>query len=249
MISSVIGGLVKQVLNLIIIAAIIFGGWNYYKAKREGRTFIVSFYNVDGLAKGAGVYAHGVEIGKVISVFPIGNSNRVGVKAMITKKDFPTPRGEIDAEIITNVESGGGQILELNKISVVKNQPQSNKKFNDFINKGKNHVITKEASRLMLDIFQLSKDFGTDIYNMLSSKEASDYRDENLNSLNNAITSLEYGTLKTDVRSGIDKLNERIEKAAKHSEGDAYRKKQAAERYEAIENTVETLGGISNSYR
>ena len=42
--------------------------WNIYKAKRESRTFISQFNNVEGLAKGAPIFSNGIEVGKVIKI-------------------------------------------------------------------------------------------------------------------------------------------------------------------------------------
>ena len=100
--------MLKKILMFAIVFGIVVTVWNFYKAKRESRTFISQFSNVQGLSKGAPIFSNGVEVGKIIKIFPIGNSNNVAVKGLITKDEFPSPRGSVNTRIITNFQDGVG---------------------------------------------------------------------------------------------------------------------------------------------
>ena len=95
-------GMLKKILTFGVVFALIVFVWNLYKERREAKTFISQFSNVEGLAKGAPIFSNGIEVGKVIKIFAIGNSNNVAVKGLITNDNYPSPRGAIDTRIITN---------------------------------------------------------------------------------------------------------------------------------------------------
>lgn len=230
----------KKLLTFFLIAAVAFGIWNYYKDKRESRTFIVTFSNVEGLRAGAPVYANGVKVGKVIKVFPVGNSNSVGVKCVITDKKFPSPRSAVNAKLITNYEDGGGKVVEILSMSAG----------NRGSGTGMNPYISKYALNLFRDFLQMSKDFGEMGLRQLTSRDSNEYRENLGHNVQNTITSLEYGTLKQDIEQNIKDLNKDIKKFESRSNKDKEEqaKKVMQNQIEALRKTAKTFGTLSDPY-
>lgn len=250
LILDIIKGLVSKILSFVILAALAFYGWGWYKSKREARTFTVSFNNVAGLSKGAPIYSNGLQVGKVISIVPLGNTNDVGVKGLITDKNFPSIKTHVSAKIIDNIESGGGKILEITA-------PIENDNFlHEIIGKkpafkvkGQSAQVLKSTMRLMRDFFQMTKDFGIGLYAALSSQESKEYSKTVINEMENTITSLEYGTIKKDVEQGIVKLNNDIKHFEENPSNKVKAEKMLKEKAKALENTVRTYGTLSNAYK
>lgn len=231
----------KKLLFFFVIAAVAFGIWNYYKEKRESKTFTISFYNVDGLRTGAPVYANGIKVGKVIRIFPLGNTNTVGVKCVITKKDFPRPAGAVNATLITNFEDGGGKVIEITGMT-----PGAANS-----GKGINPYLAKYSLGLVRDFLQLSKDFATMGYEAINSKKNIEFREDLSNNVQNTITSLEYGTLKNDVEQDIKELNRDIKKYESRSakEKEQELKKTIETQAQALQKTTKTYGSLSDPYK
>jgi hypothetical protein len=233
-------GIAKRLLTFFLIAAVAFGVWNYYKDKRERKTFVVSFNNIEGLRAGAPVYANGVKVGKVIKIFPVGNSNSVGVKCVITDKNFPSPKGKVNAKLITDYEDGGGKVVEI--FSMVAGARDSGT--------GLNPYVSKYAVNLFRDFLQLSKDFAEMGVRALSSRDSNEYRENIEHNVQNTITSLEYGTLRQDIEHEIKDLNKSIKKFESRSPGDKEKdaRKALESQVAALKKTTKTFGTLSDPY-
>lgn len=240
---GILKGIFKKLIVILVVAAIAFSIWNYYKEKRERKTFIVSFTNVEGLRNGTPVFANGVRVGKVIKIFPLGNSYNIGVKCMITNPDFPSPKHSVTARIMTNYEEGGGKAIEIVSMTAGVGSKDNGV--------GINPYVTKYSMRLMRDFLQLSKNFGEQGMKALSSNQSGAFGQKLENSVQNTITSLEYGTLKHDVESDIKDLNKKIKKFESKSqkEKDADAKKAMENQLAALKKTTKTFGTLSDPYK
>lgn len=233
-----------------LIFAGIFWAWNTYKDKREARTFTISFHNVDGLAKGAPIYSKGVQVGKVIGIFPLGNSNNVGVKGLIVDKNFPAPGPGVSAKIITDIERGGAKILEITNTIPRENATNSiGQSFTKAAGKGKNPYIIKHTVRLMRDFLQLSKDWANDTYKAFSSKESREYQEDVANSIENTITSMEHGTLKSDIQNKISNLNREIKSFEKDPKKEQKTQKLVEHKVKSLKNTLQSYKTLSDVYK
>jgi hypothetical protein len=248
-------GIVKKILTFGVVLGLIVFVWNVYKEKREARTFLSQFSNVEGLSKGAPIFSNGIEIGKVIKIFPIGNSNNVAVKGLITNESFPSPRGAVDTRIITNFKAGGGKALELRDNSYDSSIEQIGLREDDFMDENKdikkavNGTSMKVALRLMRDTFQMTKDFGIAILAGIDSKQTQKATREIENSVNNTITSLEYGTVEKDVKRVIEKLNDDIKDFEKKPNKEAIIEKNIKHQTTALRNTINSYANLSNTYK
>ncbi len=254
---SLIWAIIKSILSKIIywgiIVALIFFAWNTFKKQREGRTFIVSFNSIEGLSRGAPVYSKGIKVGKVVDIFPLGNTNTVGVKGLITNKDFPTPKGAIRAKIITNIESGGGQILEIEAametLTAEYLNPEVERLSTAKVTKGQSPFTVKHTYRLMRDFFQLTKDFAEEVLRSLSSPKSQEYRDKVSNTVSNTITSLEYGTFKQDIQNNIEDLNKDIKNYERSPNKEAKMQRSLQDKAKALQNTVSSFGTLQGVYK
>lgn len=251
---NVLFGMIKKVLMFAIVFGIVVTVWNFYKAKRESRTFISQFNNVDGLTKGAPIFSNGIEVGKVIKIFPIGNSNDIAVKGLITKDEFPSPRGSINTRITTNFQDGGGKAVELldsvyeselERIGLREDDFMSNKKFKKAINA----PSTKVVLRIMRDTWQMAKDFAMSISANFNSQDSQEMQHQAQNAVNNTITSLEYGTVKQDVKRGIDNLNEKIRDFEEKPNKQAVVERTLRNQAMALKNTLDSYANLSNTYK
>ncbi len=235
-----------------MIFGIIFFVWNHFKKQRESRTFIVSFNDVEGLSKGAPIYAKGIKVGKVIDIFPLGNTNSIGVKGLVTNKDFETPKGAVRAKIISNIESGGGRILEIEVVMENLTAEYLDPKMQltgTKISKGENPFTTKHTFRLMRDFFQLTKDFCVDVVAGLNSNKTQEYGEKLSNTVNNTITSLEYGTLKHDIENNIEDLNKDIKNFERSENKEAKIQRALEDKAKALKNTVSAFGTLQGVYK
>lgn len=256
---SLIVGLLKNLqafLMSLVFPAIIFAGafyvWNHFKKERERKIFTVSFNNIDGLSKGAPVFARGLQIGKVIKTHALVNDNKVAVKILITKKDFPKPGEGTHVKIVNSIESGGGKIIELSNIRVDE----------DFV--GKNYFVehygkdfyrtiepisSKSLKHLMFDFFVLGKEFAIDTYNMITSEKTVSYAEELENSLQNTIASIEHGTLQDDVKNQINELNEKVKDSETDPRIRAKRKQEMHNQINALKHNLGTMMTVSDQYK
>lgn len=235
----------KKLFFLGLLIALAFGAWSWFKAKREGKTFVVSFYNVDGLSKGAPVVVRGVRVGKVIQTYPLLNTNKVAVKAIITHKDFPRPGPETEAVIISDIEGGGGKIMELKNIS---HSSMGTVRIGAQSPSGQSPVLLKETTRLVFDFMQLSKDFAIDFWEMITSQKSKDYQAEIKSQIENSITSLEYGTIEADIQNEIASLNRKIKDLEMNDNKDFETKKALLNQIDALKNTIKRYETISDIY-
>lgn len=251
---NVILGMIKKLLLFAAVFTIVVTVWNFYKAKRESRTFISQFNNVDGLSKGAPIFSNGIEVGKVIKIFPIGNSNSIAVKGLITKDEFPSPRGAINTRLTTNFKDGGGKAIELldsiyeselERIGLREDDFMDNKKFKKAINGPSMKVVL----RILRDTYQMSKDFALSMLAAMNSDESKDLQHQTQNAVNNTITSIEYGTVKQDVKRGIDNLNEKIRNFESKPNKDAVVERTLKEQALALRNTLDSYANLSRTYK
>lgn len=214
--------------------------WNAFSHRDDNRKFIVSFPNVSGLSRGAPVYMRGVEVGKVIKVFPLGNENRVAVEGIITKKDCVVNNQNIHARIINDVERGGGQVLEINSSGLNNEEARTDSAA----------YLTKYAGRLLLDTLQLSKDFANDTINYLSRDDVSQTRENVLESAHGAVRSVEYGFVKDDLKSGVKSINKEIKDLEARKEDDPEKaKEEMANQLKALNNTLSSMKPVSDAYK
>ena len=248
-------GMLKKVLTFAIVFAVIVFIWNIYKAKRESRTFISQFNNVEGLAKGAPIFSNGIEVGKVIKIFPIGNSNNVAVKGLITEDKYPSPKGSVHSRIITNFKGGGGKAVELLGNSFDESQLERiGLKEEDFMHEKKlkkalNTPSMKVVLRILRDTFQMSKDFALSLMAAFSSEESKTYQNNLKNSINNTITSIEYGTVRQDVKHGIERINDEIQNFEKKPNKEAIVERNLKSQAMALRNTLDSYANLSNVYK
>jgi ABC-type transporter Mla subunit MlaD len=247
-------GIIKNIVSKLLfwgfILVIILYFWNTFKAKREARTFTISFNNVDGLSKGAPIYSKGVEVGKVINIFPLGNSNDVGVKGLITKKDFTLKGSDISAKIITDIERGGAKVVEITAVrkSTIGDTSMAGD-IDATMKKGNNPYIIKNTLRLMRDFLQLSKDWANDSVKLFNSRDSKEFREDVANNVENTITSLEHGTLKKDVENKISNLNREIKSYERDPNKEKKAKKDLETKVQSLKNTLGSFKTLSDVYK
>lgn len=258
---KLIWAIIKNLLTTVVIwglvAVVAFYGWNFFKKKRESRTFTVSFSHIEGLSKGASIYAKGIKVGKVIDIFPLGNSTDLAVKGLITNKDYSVPNHAVGAKIVSDIEGGGGKILEIQtRLSSLEpehilmgNTRAFNKNSEITIAKGQNPFTAKHAMRLMRDFFQMSKDSSIKALKAFNSEESQRYREEVSNNINNTITSLEYGTIKSDVKNKIHDLNQEIKDHERGTNKEAEMQRIIEDKTQALKNTINTFGTLQDIYK
>ena len=231
----------KLALPAIMILAAIMG-WNYFQNKREQKTFTLSFFNVDGLSKGAPVMMHGANVGKVIKISPLSNSNAVAVKVLITQPDFRVPGFGTEARIVNSIETGGGKIVDLLRV-------QRSLKGEKIRYKTVSALSFKHASKVMFDLAQLTKDFSSDILRQLEKNKKKDDTSADLgNAITNVVSSVEYGTIKKDVSNQIQSLNRKIRDSESNPNGDFRQKQNMKYRIESLKNTLRTFNPVSDAY-
>lgn len=250
---QLIANLIKSIFfKLVTIGILAFGGaylWNKFQDRRDARTFTVNFYNVDGLSRGARVYFNGVAVGKVINIFPLMNSGSVGVKVLITNKEFPLPDAGSGVRIINDIEGGGRKILELNNVKTAANKIQIGAKMGDRKFNTEEPLLLQNASRLMLDFMQLSKDYANDFIKVMSSDDALKYQHEIQNSLTNVISSVEYGTVEQDLKQQISSLNKKLKQAERKDPHNIKTKMALLNQLDALKNTLSALNTASDVYK
>ena len=245
---NILKNLVGQLIFFGLVGALALFAWNVYKDRREARTFVTSFSDIEGLRKGAQVFYNGVLVGKVIRIFPLGNTGQIGVKAVITDKDYPAPRSGVNARILTNYESGGGKILEVDNLFSGIEEDVIHA-FSNSPKKGEGSLLMKNSTRLMRNFFQLSKDWANDVWRMVNSREAKEYQENLAITLENTVTSFEYGTVKQDVKNSIEDLNKEIKKYEKQPDKAAKTQRVLESKANALKNTVKTFGSLADVYK
>lgn len=231
----------KLVLPIAIVLALVLFGWSMYRERREARTLILSFHNIEGLTKGAPVYVHGVRVGKVIQTFPMVNSNAVGIKILITDRKMPVP-SYAEARIITSIETGGGKVVELQNMTRTIESQRLNMT-------GVAPITAAYMSRLMLDMFQMTKDFAIAGIQAISTPQADSYKSDLSNQVKNAITSVEYGTVKNDVSNEVRTLNRQIRNTELDPTKNDDLAKAIKHQAKALENTVKSMANVSDVYK
>ncbi len=233
--------LFRIVLPATIFVALVLFGWTVFRERREARTLALSFHNVDGLTKGAPVYVHGVRVGKVIHMTPTLNSNSVSVKVLITDRKLPIP-SYAEARIITSIETGGGKVIELqNMTQTIESQRLSMQSVSP--------LTAAYLGRLMLDTFQLTKDFAVETMQAMSSPQADNFKSDLSNQVKNAITSVEYGTVKKDVENEVRTLNHQIRNTELDPTKNDDMAKAIKNQAKALENTIKSLSNVSDVYK
>jgi hypothetical protein len=244
--------LIKNLISKLLFFGIVAYGtiffWNMYKEKREARTFVTSFQDIEGLRKGAPVFSNGVQVGKVIRIFPLGNTGHIGVKSAITNKNYPAPRSAVNARIVTNYESGGGKILEVSNLFVGHDEAAI-KRLSKDNNKSQVPYLMRNATRLMRDFFQLSKDWAIDTSRALNSSRVQEYQENVALALENTVTSFEYGTVKQDIKNSINRLNHDLKEIEQQPNKAAKAQRAMENQAKALQNTVKTYGSLADVYK
>lgn len=246
---GIIKALVKQILFFGLVAVIALTAWNIYKNKREARTFTASFGDIEGLRKGAQVYSNGVQVGKVIRIFPLGNTGQIGVKAVITNKDYPVPKSGVNARVLTNYEKGGGKILEVDNLFTGLEADEINTLASLKSNKTQSLSLMKNSMRLVRNFAQLTKDWANDIFRAINSPQSKTYQENLSLAIENTVTSVEYGTIKQDIKNSISSLNADIKNFEQKPDKAAKTQRMLESKAKALKNTVKTFGSLADVYK
>jgi hypothetical protein len=107
----------------------------------------------------------------------------------------------------------------------------------------------KVVLRIMRDTFQMTKDFAISIMAALDSKQSRDYQRHAENTVNNATTSIEYGTVKQDIKRGIENLNDEIRHFEDKPNKEATVERTLRNQALALKNTLDSYANLSNTYR
>ena len=107
----------------------------------------------------------------------------------------------------------------------------------------------KVALRLMRDTFQMTKDFSVAILASIDSKKTQKITRGLENSVNNTITSIEYGTVEKDVKRGIEKLNDDIKDFEKKPNKEAVVERSLKNQAKALRNTLNSYANLSETYK
>lgn len=234
---------IQKVISFLLIIALVYFSWSLFSHREDKRKFTISVDNISGLSRGAPVYLGGAKIGKVLKIFPIANTDEVAIEGLITQKGLILDRKDIQARIITDVEGGGGQVLEITQFHLLNN---SNKHGNN----SQVSYITKYASRLLLDTLQLTKDFANESIAYLNRQETLDYKAKLEESVQNTVTSIEYGLVQDDIKKGIKDINNKIRDVEKDKEENPNSFKDAlADQIEALKNTLSSFNTVSDVYK
>jgi hypothetical protein len=245
---KLIKNLISKLIFFGVVAYISLFFWNMYKEKREAKTFVTSFNDIEGLRKGAPVFSNGVHVGKVIRIFPLGNTGHIGVKSAITNKNYPAPRSAVNARIVTNYESGGGKVLEVSNLfvghddAVIKRLAKDN-------HKAQTPYLMKNTTRLMRDFFQLTKDWAMDTSRALNSSNVNEYQENVALALENTVTSFEYGTVKQDIKNSISRLNQDLKEIEQQPNKAVKAQRIIENQAKALQNTVKTYGSLADVYK
>lgn len=230
----------QKALTFLVFIGLAWFAWNMFSHRDDSRKFIVSFPNVSGLSRGAPIYMRGVEVGKVIKIFPLANENRVAVEGIVTKKDLCINNQNVHARIINDVERGGGQVLEITGCGMQNNASSADSAT----------YMTKYATRLLLDTLQMTKDFANDTVNYLSTNEATETKENIVESAHGAVRSVEYGFVKDDLKTGIKNINKEIKSLEAEREDDPDKAKdEMANQLKALSNTLSSMKPVSDVYK
>lgn len=234
---------IKKVVSFLIILALVSFILNLFSHREDKRKFTISVDNISGLSRGAPVYLGGAKIGKVLKIFPIGNTEQVAIEGLITQKGLVLDKKDIQARIITDVEGGGGQVLEITQFHLLNNP-------NKHSNNSQVSYITKYATRLLLDTLQLTKDFANESIVYLNRQETQEYKAKLEESVKNTVTSIEYGLIQDDIQKGIKDINNKIRKVEEEKEENPNSIKEAlADQIEALKNTLSSFNTVSDVYK
>lgn len=222
---------------LVFVAGYVF---KLYKSNRAERSFTLSFENIDGLNKGAPVYALGTIVGKVVGTFPIRNERKIGVNIMITKDDFPLPGKGTSVAIVPSLHRTGSKVIEIKNIKLSKEGQLKveEPKLHD-------HIFA-----LMLDVLQITKDFAVASIKMITSPQSKKYAKDAQRTIKDITTSIEFGTVKDDLKVQLSKANQMIEGAESKGGIIGYKEKRALmNQVKAARNTLESLSGATDYYK
>jgi ABC-type transporter Mla subunit MlaD len=226
---------------MTIVVALALAAWTVFRDRREARTLVLSFHNIDGLTKGAPVFVHGVKVGKVIQLTPLLNTNAISVKVLITDKNMPVP-DYAEARIITSIETGGGKVIELQNLT---RSIESKRLSMESVAP----ITAAYMGRLMLDMFQMTKDFAIESMHAMNTPQADNFKTDLENQVKNAITSVEYGTVKKDVENEVLTLNRQIRNTELDPTKNDDMSKAIKNQAKALDNTIKSLSNVSDVYK
>ena len=234
---------IKKVVSFVIIIALVYFLWNLFSHREDKRKFVISVDHISGLSRGAPVYLGGAKVGKVLKIFPVANLDKVAIEGIITQKGLVIDKNDLQARIITDVEGGGGQVLEITQFHLI----SSSKK-----NKQNSQVayITKYASRLLLDTLQMTKDFANESIAYLNRQETLEYKQKLEESVGNTVRSIEYGLIEDDIKNNMRDINNKIKDVEQSKEENPNQVTEAlADQLEAIKNTLSSFNTVSDVYK
>ncbi len=228
--------LIKSIIFPALVLALLFYTWSVYQKDRGTRSFAVSFNKIEGLEKGAPVFAMGALVGKVISTKAMLNEDKIGVKILITKDGFPTPKAGTEARIVPSLQRSGANVVELMNIQV------------DEEGEGKaieplpHDMIMRTTKDLMLT----TKDFTMDVIRFMGSPQAKEYQSDLDKQIKGLIHAIEQGDYKGQAKLQLKKLNE----LAKDSQRNKGRSKVSIEKQlKAIKKSLNSAVSVSDVYK
>ena len=234
---------IKKVVSFVIIIALVYFLWNLFSHREDKRKFVISVDHISGLSRGAPVYLGGAKVGKVLKIFPVANLDKVAIEGIITQKGLVIDKNDLQARIITDVEGGGGQVLEITQFHLISSS--KNNKQNSQV-----AYITKYASRLLLDTLQMTKDFATESIAYLNRQETLEYKQKLEESVGNTVRSIEYGLIEDDIKNNMRDINNKIKDVEQSKEENPNQVTEAlADQLEAIKNTLSSFNTVSDVYK
>ena len=234
---------IQKVISLLLVIALVYFLWNLFSHREDKRKFAISVTNISGLSRGAPVYLGGAKVGKVLKIFPLGNSDQVAIEGIITQKGLVLEKENIQARIITDVEGGGGQVLEITQFNLKGQRSRSG-------TSSQVSYITKYASRLLLDTLQLTKDFANESIDYLNRQETLEYKQKLEASVKNTVTSIEYGLVQDDIKQSIKNINNKIKSVEQEKERNPASIQEAlANQIDALKNTLSSFNTVSDVYK
>ncbi|MCH2226368.1 MAG: hypothetical protein MK033_01215 [Candidatus Caenarcaniphilales bacterium] len=234
---------IKKVVSFVIIIALVYFLWNLFSHREDKRKFVISVDHISGLSRGAPVYLGGAKVGKVLKIFPVANLDKVAIEGIITQKGLVIDKNDLQARIITDVEGGGGQVLEITQFHLISSS--KNNKQNSQV-----AYITKYASRLLLDTLQMTKDFANESIAYLNRQETLEYKQKLEESVGNTVRSIEYGLIEDDIKNNMRDINNKIKDVEQSKEENPNQVTEAlADQLEAIKNTLSSFNTVSDVYK
>jgi hypothetical protein len=228
-----------KLFTIAILFIIFYFIWSFFSRLEDHNKFISVYQDVQGLSRGSPVRLGGVQVGKVLKIAPIANSNTVAVESIIFKSDLDIDTTNIATRIVQNVERGGGKVLEITHY----------KTGNNLNSTGDAPYFMKYASRIALDGLQLTKDFAVNTVAAISQKDDMEYKEELRNNLDSSIVTIENGLVADEMNTNVENINHKIEMVERYKEQHPeYTRDKLADQLQALKNTLSSFSPVSKVY-